>query len=76
MEETLRKTITEKLQQMDKYDIEIENIRFHETDGRKYALVDISYKWALNAWEKTAKHPDSIFVLKNNDWTGPLVNFN
>lgn len=76
MKEKFITDITEKLQQMDKYDIEIKNVRFHETDGKQYALADVSYKWTLNAWEKTAKHLDSIFVLKNNSWTSPLVYFN
>lgn len=68
----LVETIEYEMQQIGNTNVAIENIRLFKTDGKQYALADVSYKWWLNAWDKEVKHCDMIFVLVDNEWKSPL----
>lgn len=72
MEQKLIETIEYEMQQIGNTDVLIENIRLFDTEGKQYALVDVSYTWWLNAWDKKVEHRDIIFVLVNNEWKSPL----
>ena len=72
MEQKLIETIEYEMQQIGNTDVSIENIRLFNTEGKQYALADISYIWWLNAWDKKVKHWDMIFVLVNGEWKSPL----
>ena len=72
MEQRLIETIKYEMQQIGNENVKIENIRLYDTDGKQYALADVSYTWRLNAWDKEVKHKDMIFVLVNDEWKSPL----
>ena len=72
MEQKLIETIEYEMQQIGNTDVSIENIRLFNTEGKQYALADVSYTWWLNAWDKKVEHWDMIFVLVNNEWKSPL----
>ena len=71
-EQKLIKTIEYKMQQAGNTDVAIENIRFHKTEDKQYAMADVSYTWWLNAWDKRVKLENMIFVLVDNKWTSPM----
>ena len=72
MEQELIKAIEYEMEQIGNTDVQIENIRFFEKDGKNYAFADVSYIWWLNAWDKKVEHKDMIFVLEKNGWKSPL----
>lgn len=72
MEQELIKAIESEMEQIGNTDVQIENIRVFEKDGKTYAFADVSYIWWLNAWDKKVEHKDMIFVLEKNGWKSPL----
>lgn len=72
MEQELIKAIEYEMEQIGNTDVQIENIRVFEKDGKNYAFADVSYIWWLNAWDKKVEHKDMIFVLEKNGWKSPL----
>ena len=72
MEQELIKAIESEMEQIGNTDVQIENIRVFEKDGKNYAFADVSYIWWLNAWDKKVEHKDMIFVLEKNGWKSPL----
>lgn len=61
--------VSEKLKEMGKFNIKIENIRFRDNGD---AAADISYDWMLNGWAHKAEHNDSHFLYKDGKWLSPV----
>lgn len=71
-EKSLNETCLAKLQARGDKNCKVSNVRISTIDGRVSALVDVSYTWMLNGWEKNAEHKDMIFVYIDGEWKSPL----
>ena len=72
LRESLIEFINSEMERIGNTDVKISNIRLYQRPEVD-AMVDLSFTWYLNGWEKPTALTDVIIVFREGKWISSVI---